>query len=85
MRRPTLSRTARLDNVQSTASDTPTEPLLVSEPRAAEMLGISERTLWSLAASGEVPFLKIRTRKLYDVRDLVAWINAQKRKGGGCG
>jgi len=79
MKPPTPSRSAGLDLRQFSES-TPTEPLLVGAPRAAEMLAISTRTLWSMSVSGEIPSLKIRSRRLYDVRDLLDWIDAQKRK-----
>lgn len=55
--------------------------LLVTSREAAKMLSISERTLFSLAACGQVKRLKIFSSVRFDVKDLVAFIEA-KKKGG---
>ena len=54
--------------------------LLLTAKQAAAALSISERTLWELTRSGEIPRLKIGASVRYDVRDLTAWID--KKKGG---
>ena len=61
-------------------SDTPTTPLLLSANKAARMLSISPRTLWTMTASGEMPCVRIRGRVLYDVEDLRAYIEAKKER-----
>lgn len=53
--------------------------LLLSAKEAAAALSISPRLLWSLSISGEMPSLKIRTRRLYDPADLAEWIEGQKQ------
>ena len=42
------------------------------------MLSISERTLWSLMASGQIPHLRIGRLVRYSVADLRAWVDAQR-------
>lgn len=53
-----------------TVESTPIEPAAMSRKDAAKYLGIGERTLWSLSASGEIPCCKIRARVLYRRCDL---------------
>lgn len=56
-----------------------TEPeLLVSPPRAAKMLDVCEKTLWSMADRGEIPRVLIGRAVRYDPRDLAAWVAANK-------
>ena len=50
------------------------QPLLVDERIAAAMLSVSPRTLWSMAASGELPCVRIGRRKLYSVETLRRFI-----------
>ena len=46
---------------------------LLNERQAARVLGVSPRTLWGLAARGEVPFVRVgKTAKWYDPNDLRA-------------
>ncbi len=52
--------------------------LLVSEKEAARLLGISTRTLFSLRASSQIPFLRIGNRVRYDVKDLQGYVDRQK-------
>lgn len=56
-------------------------PLLVDAKRAAVMLSIGTRTLWSLTKAGEIPHVRIRSRVLYAVEDLRRWIT-ERRRGG---
>ena len=56
-------------------------PLLVDAKRAAAMLGIGIRTLWSITKEGELPHVRIRRRVLYSVDDLKRWI-VQHKVGG---
>ena len=56
--------------------------LLLNSAEAAQALGISERTLWSLTASGEIPVVRVRRSVRYAVDSLREWIESQERQGG---
>lgn len=51
---------------------------LLTAKEAAELLRISQRKLWSLTASGTIPFLRIGRAIRYDAADLRRWIDQQK-------
>ena len=52
--------------------------LLVDARSAAAMLGIGQRFLWSLTASGDIPSVRLSKRAVrYSVQDLEAWIAAR--------
>lgn len=53
------------------------EPLLTSK-QAATVLAVSERTLWSMRTSGEIPFISIRSAVRFSPDDLHAWIMAHR-------
>jgi len=53
------------------------EPLAVGRHQAAQMLGISERLLWTWTNAGMIPHLRIGTRVLYPVEQLRAWLSKQ--------
>ena len=53
--------------------------LLLSPREAAAKLSMSQRTLWTLTASGEIPRVKIGRLVRYDPRDLRRWIEATKQ------
>ncbi|MGP1347130.1 MAG: helix-turn-helix domain-containing protein [Phycisphaerales bacterium] len=56
-----------------------TEELIsVSVPKAAAMVGLSERKTWDLVADGTIPSLRVGRRVLIPVAGLRAWIK------GGC-
>ena len=55
-------------------------PLLVNAAEAARLLAVSERTLWSMTASGEVPYVRVRRALRYSPADLSAWIEARKHR-----
>lgn len=63
-------------------SNTPTPPtparLLLRPREAAEALAVSERTLWTLTASGEIPVVRLNRAVRYDPQDLAAFIEARK-------
>jgi len=64
------------------ANDTPTTPtLLLNAADASKALAISPRKLWSLTASGELPAIRIGRSVRYDIADLRAFIDAQKKGG----
>lgn len=50
-------------------------PLLLTELQAAEVLSISPRKVWELAACGAIPFIKIGAIKRYRRIDLEAWVS----------
>ena len=54
------------------------ERLLLTPREAAEALRISERKLWGLTASGQIPSLRIGRSVRYDINDLRDWIDARK-------
>ncbi|HUE72670.1 MAG TPA: helix-turn-helix domain-containing protein [Pirellulaceae bacterium] len=54
------------------------EALLIDERSAAALLGVSPRTIWTLADAGEIPFVRIGRRKLYSRETLLAWIRARE-------
>ena len=61
-------------------SSTPTKPALLLTPQqAAEALAISERKLWGMTASGEIPHVRLRRCVRYPVDDLQRWIDDQKK------
>lgn len=51
------------------------DQLLIGARQAANTLGISARTLWSLTKRGAVPSRKIGARTLYSTRELAEWID----------
>jgi excisionase family DNA binding protein len=46
------------------------DPLLVSIPEAAELLGIKRTKMFELLAAGEIPTRRIGTRSLIAITDL---------------
>ena len=64
------------------AEQTDSQPL--ATPReAAQLLSVSERTLWTLTSDGKIPHVRIGRCKRYDRRDLDDWIQSQKQVGTG--
>lgn len=57
------------------------EPMLLTPEQAAAFVAVSERTLWSLGNSGEIPRVMIGRSVRYDRRDLIAWIDRKKIGG----
>ena len=55
--------------------------LLLTSRQAAQALQISERKLWSMKASGEIPHVLLRTAVRYPVADLEQWIDERKTGG----
>jgi len=52
--------------------------LLVTEREAAEMLSISPRSLWSLAASNQIPRCKVGRSVRYSIEDLREFVDRQR-------
>lgn len=66
------------------SSTTPTERQILVTPRdAAGMLGISERTLWAMKESGQLPHVRIGRSVRYRIVDLEAWAASQASRVGG--
>ena len=53
-------------------------PLAVDEHQAAQMLGISTRTLWDYRKSGEIPVIKIGRLLRFSVDDLRRFIESKR-------
>jgi predicted DNA-binding transcriptional regulator AlpA len=56
----------------------PPAKLLVTSKEAAALLSISERKLWDLGHSGQIPVVWIGKAKRYAIKDIEAWIERQK-------
>ena len=54
------------------------EPLALGMAQAARMLGISERTLFTLVRSGGMPHIRIGRRVLFRRASLDAWLHARE-------
>lgn len=52
------------------------EPIMVDEPTAAKMLGISPASLRKLRAGGTVPSVKLAGRRLFRVADLREFVDS---------
>ena len=50
------------------------QSLLIKAPEAAKVLALSERTLWTLANTGEIPHVRVGRAVRYDPADLRSWI-----------
>lgn len=57
----------------------PRERLAVGRKEAAEMLGISERLLWTWTNAKTIPHVRIGTRVLYPVEELRRWLEDRAR------
>lgn len=60
------------------------QPVSVSVPRAAELLGISPRTLWELIRTGKIPAARLTRRVLVPYSALLDFINARADSSGAC-
>lgn len=56
----------------------PITPGLLTSKQAAELLGISTRTLWRLQAAKEIAYIKLGKSVRFDPADLAAYIQSQK-------
>ena len=63
------------------------EPITVGSKRAAGLLGIGERTLWTLTDAGEIPCVRFnatgskKPHKLYRLADLRDWAARKLEEG----
>jgi excisionase family DNA binding protein len=53
-------------------------PLLVDRREAARLLGVSPGTIDNLRTRGELPSVKLFTRRLFDVADLRRYVEVRK-------
>lgn len=58
---------------------TETRPTLITAKEAAARLAISLRKLWSLTASGDLRCVRMGRAVRYDLRDLEAFIEKNKK------
>jgi excisionase family DNA binding protein len=56
--------------------------LLLNSREAAAVLSISQRKLWSMTKSGQIPCVKIGHSTRYPTEELKGWIAAQMQGGG---
>ncbi|MFN7022270.1 MAG: helix-turn-helix domain-containing protein [Phycisphaerales bacterium] len=56
-------------------------PLLVDRREAARLLGVSPNTISNLQKRGDLPSVKLLTRRLYDVADLRRYIESRRGVG----
>jgi hypothetical protein len=66
---------------ESGLANSSSDTLLVNAQKAAELLGISARSLWSLTKNGQIAKVRAGRRVLYSPADLARWIDKQ-RSGG---
>ncbi|GIK17958.1 MAG: hypothetical protein BroJett004_01220 [Planctomycetota bacterium] len=64
-----------------TNTPTATAPLLVDRREAGRLLGVSPGTIDNLRTRGELPSVKLLSRRLFDVADLRRYIEARKGVG----
>ena len=57
----------------------PPDKLLLSSREAANILSISERTLWTITNAGLIPYVRIGNAKRYARSDLLRFIQQQTR------
>jgi excisionase family DNA binding protein len=71
-----------MDDLHNEVSPFERPPFLVDEREAARFLGVSPRTIWTLAANGELPTVKIGRRKMYSVESLKEFVLARESRAG---
>ena len=57
-------------------------PLLISANKAAETLGVSARTLWTLTRAGTIPHVRLGRRVMYSLQCLHEAVNKNTVVGG---
>ena len=53
------------------------EPLAVSAPEAARLLGVSKPKVYELMARGDFPSFKVGSRTIVSVEGLLEWVKKQ--------
>ena len=59
---------------------TTAQRLLISEPEAAKMLSVCERTLFNLREDKGIPFVRVRSRIMYRVSALEKWLEKNEQE-----
>ena len=59
----------------------PIPPMLLTLRQTAELLGLSERTVWTLQKREGLRSVKIGKSLRFDPADIRAWIDARKQSG----
>ena len=67
-----------INNNNQTSKDV---KLLLTIQEAAEALGISQRKLWGMTDSREIPHVRLGRCLRYPVRELEQWIDENKKGG----
>ena len=67
-----------INNKNQTSKDV---KLLLTIQEAAEALGISERKLWGMTDSREIPHVRLGRCLRYPVHELEQWIDENKKGG----
>ena len=67
-----------LEKRQERTVESQTPALLLTPRQAAELLCISERTLWDLKEAGEIPVILIGRAVRYARSDLESWIDRRR-------
>ncbi len=57
-----------------------TDQLLLTPRQAAQALQVSERKLWSMKASGEIPYLILGRSVRYPAANLQQWIEERMKE-----
>ena len=59
----------------------PVLPILVTEAEAARLLGCSDRTVFALRKSGQLPFVRVTEKAVrYRLADLKAWARLRRER-----
>jgi excisionase family DNA binding protein len=56
----------------------PDTPLLLSLKQASRALSLSERTVWAMVQTGDLPHVRIGRRLLFSTAALEAWIERRQ-------
>ena len=68
----------RATNGLGDRQDPEVAPRLLTSSEVANILAVSERTLWKLTKSGDIPCVHIGRSVRYDARSLDQWIRARE-------
>lgn len=74
------ARSTTTGTIDATPNPGAIAPLLVDRREAARLLGVSPGTIDNLRNAGELPSLKLMSRRLYDVADLRRFVDARKER-----
>jgi excisionase family DNA binding protein len=58
------------------------ESKLLSVAELAELLGISDHTVYAWVSKGRLPCVKLGTRTMFDPREIERWIGERSRREG---